>query len=73
MVVGDIRMVLVGHWEDREGTELMTTSICSGSFTKGQIFVEEGLDRAPLCSHMSQGNRLPSQLLKLRSSSVQCG
>lgn len=37
MVVGDIRMVLVGHWEDREGTESMTESICLGSFTKGQI------------------------------------
>ena len=43
MVVGDIRMVLVGHWEDREGTESVTASICLGFFTKGQIFAEEGL------------------------------
>lgn len=43
MVVGDIRMVLVGHWEDREVTESMAVSICLGSFTKGQIFGEEGL------------------------------
>lgn len=44
MVVGDIRMVLIGHLENREVTESMTVSICLGSFTKGQIFGEEGLD-----------------------------
>lgn len=43
MVIGDIRMALVGHWEDREVTESMTVSICLGSFTKSQITGEEGL------------------------------
>lgn len=51
MVVGDIRMV--GHWEDGEVTESVTVSICLGSFNKGQIFGEEGLE-----------NRLSPQVLE---------